>query len=166
LHRSPCLVSYSDIVYHPDIVGNLTKQQGDIVITYDTLWKKLWTARFERPLQDAETFKMADQRLVEIGGRALHLDAIEGQYMGLLKFTPCGWRQVETKLDSLPATTCDSLDITALLQLLLQDGTHIQCVPVDGRWCEVDSASDLKLYEHFIQKADFDTIRWSHDWRW
>ena len=166
LRRSECLVSYSDIVYHPHIIRALVKQQGDIVISYDTLWEKLWAARFDHPLEDAETFKMEDQRLVEIGRRARHLDAIEGQYMGLLKFTPAGWHQVENKLELLHGGTCYSLDITALLQLLLQDGIPIRCVPVEGRWCEVDSASDLKLYEHFIREVDFNTIPWSHDWRW
>ena len=166
LRRSPCLVSYSDIVYHPDIIRTLVKKQGDIVITYDTLWKRLWAARFDHPLEDAESFKLKGQRLVEIGKRARHLHAIEGQYMGLLKFTPSGWQQVENKLNSLPGVICDSLDITALLQLLLQDGIYIRCVPVEGRWCEIDSASDLQRYEHFIHKADFNTIHWSHDWRW
>ena len=166
LRRSPCLVSYSDIVYHPVILDALVKQQDDIVISYDTLWDQLWVARFDNPLEDAESFKMEDQRLIEIGTRARHLDAIKGQYMGLLKFTPRGWSQVENKLDSLPGDICDSLDITTLLQLLLQDGIHIQCVPVEGRWCEVDSESDLKLYEHFIREVDSNTSRWLHDWRW
>ena len=166
LRRSPCLVSYSDIVYHPEILEMLVKRQGDIVITYDTLWERLWTARFDHPLEDAESFKVEDQRLVEIGRRVRHLEAIEGQYMGLLKLTPSGWHQVEDKLESLPSATCDSLDITALLQLLLQDGIHIRCVAVEGRWCEVDNASDLKRYEHFIREVDSNSLLWSHDWRW
>jgi choline kinase len=166
LRIAPCLVSYSDIVYHPDILKTLMRQQGDLVITYDILWEELWAARFDQPLEDAESFKTDDQRLVEIGKRARHLDAIEGQYMGLLKFTPNGWNQIQNKLKSLPNDICDRLDITSLLQLLLQDGINVRCMPVEGRWCEVDSASDLKLYEHFIRKADGNANRWSHDWRW
>ena len=33
--------------------------------------------------------------LIEIGKRAKQIDEIEGQYMGLLKFTPQAWRAVE-----------------------------------------------------------------------
>jgi choline kinase len=166
LSISPCLISYGDIVYHPDILESLVGQQGDVVITYDLLWEELWAARFDHPLEDAESFKVYDQRLVEIGRQVSYLDAIEGQYMGLLKLTPSGWQKVENKLDSLPDDICDSLDITTLLQLLLQDGIYIRCEPVKGRWCEVDSTFDLKLYERRIQEADFNSIPWSHDWRW
>jgi len=34
--------------------------------------------------------------------------------------------------------------MTALLRLLLEQGVAINVVPVDGKWCEVDSEHDLK----------------------
>ena len=51
--------------------------------------------------------------------------------------------------------------MTSLLQLLLKDGVEIDTTPVNGRWCEVDSETDLRLYEHKLEHPN-----WTHDWRW
>jgi len=68
LENETCLVSYSDIVYHPSIVKQLMNSSGDIVISYDRLWLQLWEKRFENPLSDAESFIMnTNGKLIEIG---------------------------------------------------------------------------------------------------
>jgi choline kinase len=121
--------------------------EGDIVLTYDPNWRELWTLRFEDPLSDAETFRLADNQVIEIGNRADSLDEIEGQYMGLLKFTPAGWKQVREHLDSFDQEERDRMDMTRLLQGLIQSGTRIMATPIQDRWFEVDSEEDLRRYE-------------------
>jgi len=45
--------------------------------------------RFADPLADAEIFRInAAGQLLEIGGKTTRIEDIEGQYVGLLKFTP------------------------------------------------------------------------------
>ena len=139
LCRGPAIVSYADIVYHPSIVWSLTNAPGDICITYDRLWARLWAERFADPLSDAESFVVRNGQVVSIGEREDSIDEIQGQYMGLLKFTPAGWASVERLLDGLPAPERDRLDMTSLLRRLIAAGIPVQGVPVDGRWCEVDS---------------------------
>ena len=82
------ITSYSDIVYSVDTITKLINF-SDIVITYDPNW--LWQMRFNNPLSDAENFRLDGDRLIEIGLKASSIEEIEGQYMGLLKFTPAGW---------------------------------------------------------------------------
>jgi len=162
LVRDDCIVSYSDIVYHPSIVERLSLHPGEIVISYDEDWLPLWSERFENPLDDAETFRLRDHgRLRSIGARARTVTDIEGQYMGLLKISPAGWQRIESLLDNLPVERHHRLDMTSLLQLLLEDGADIHTVPTRGRWCEVDSETDLRRYEDLLHHAD-----WAHDWRW
>ena len=81
--------------------------------------------------------------------------------MGLLKISPAGWRRIEVILDDLPKAWRDRLDMTSLLQLLLEDGAEINATPTQGRWCEVDSETDLRLYEERLGRPN-----WEHDWRW
>jgi L-glutamine-phosphate cytidylyltransferase len=163
LRADSCIVSYADIVYHPNHIRALARVLGDIAITYDRLWKQLWIERFNDPLGDAETFRRAaDGTLTEIGGRAESLQAIEGQYMGLLRFTPASWARIRGWLEALPPAARDRLDMTGLLRRLLAQGTRIDTVPVEGRWCEVDSDEDLALYESRLN----DLKPWRHDWRW
>lgn len=163
LEQHDCLVSYSDIVYHPDILTQLAANPGDLVISHDRHWLPLWRDRFEDPLEDAETLRLdAAGRLAAIGSRAEHLEEIEGQYMGLLKITPNGWDSIRGLLEGLPEADRNRLDMTALLQRLLREGAEIHAIPIHGRWCEVDSGSDLEVYEQRLGQ----TGEWSHDWRW
>lgn len=159
------LVSYSDIVYHPDHVRRLLAASGDIAISYDTRWEALWKLRFANMpggvLADAETFRQEGGLLREIGGKPSSLDQIHGQYMGLLSFSRAGWERLEAACSALGAEAVDKLDMTGLLRLLLEQGAAITAVPVEGRWCEADSASDLGSYEHALT-----TGHWSHDWRY
>ncbi len=161
LNTAPQIVSYGDIAYHPEIVKKLMSSDADIAITFDTQWLQLWQARFEEPLLDAETFIQQDGRLKVIGGKTDQLDDIQGQYMGLLRFTPKGWQQVEYYLNSLPASSIDQLDMTGLLNLLLEQNVNIDVVAVDGGWVEVDNPEDIELYENKITRPG-----WSHDWRY
>lgn len=142
-----CLISYADIVYTSNSVSKLIEAEGDIAITYDKNWLKLWRMRFEDPLSDAETFRTDSKGiLLEIGGRAESIDEIEGQYMGLLKFSPSGWKQVKNVLNALSREECDRLDMTSLLGLLIKARALIHTAPIAERWFEVDSDKDIELY--------------------
>lgn len=148
LSKDTCIISYSDIFYQPQAVSFLMDCQEEIAITYNTKWLELWSARFDNPLSDAETFDIDKHGYVtEIGGRADSLDQIKGQYMGLLKFSTKGWRQVEEYLAGLDEKTIDKLDMTSLLSGMLRKGIKIYGIPYDGIWLEIDSESDVKLYE-------------------
>jgi len=147
------IVSYSDIVYNSDTVKLLTDSKEDIVISYDPNWLNLWSMRFKNPLLDAETFKV-DKRsfLVEIGNKAKSTKEIAGQYMGLLKFTPNGWQEIEKTLDKLDQQEKNRLDMTSLLKILISRGSKILAIPIKHRWYEIDNENDLKIYHSLISK--------------
>lgn len=166
LSESICLVSYSDIVYHPDHVRALATCNGDIAITYDVSWVSLWKTRFANVLADAETFQQRNGLLQAVGERASRIEEIEGQYMGLLKISPAGWSKIEELLSTLPLERRNRIDMTSLLMALISKGVSVHCVPVDGRWCEVDSEADAFAYERLLEDAPRENRRWRHDWRW
>lgn len=145
------VVSYADIIYGPESVRPLLDSSRDIAITYDPHWLDLWARRFADPLDDAETFQADNNgRLVEIGQKPHSLDRVQGQYMGLLRFTPAGWQKVLAFVGNLTAAETDRLDMTSLLAGLLEAGVPIGAVPVYGGWAEVDSADDAGLYEQML----------------
>lgn len=146
LATDTCVVSYSDIVYSADAVERLKSADGDIVMTYDPNWRTLWERRFVDPLSDAETFRLEGNRVLEIGNRAASLDQIEGQYMGLLRFTPKGWQAVSGFLSARTPEQRDRMDMTLLLQGLIAEGVEINAVAISDAWYEVDNENDLKLY--------------------
>lgn len=148
LSAEPCIVSYADIFYQPETVRRLVAAEGDIVISYDPEWLTLWRARFADPLSDAESFLLdGSGRVVDIGRKVRSLDDIQGQYMGLLKFTPAGWARVTDHLGELDPHTRDKLDMTGLLSRLVAAGVAVQAVPCAPGWGEIDSESDRDYYE-------------------
>ena len=149
------VISYADIFYQAEVVKKLAAAQGDLVVAYDSNWRSLWTKRFEDPLSDAETFRTdGSGRLLDIGGRTTQIDDIQGQYMGLLKFTPKAWAAVETILAGVDEATRNKMDMTTLLRRLLDSGFPIQTVAISGQWGEIDSASDLEIYEAMIKAGE------------
>lgn len=149
LRDEPCIVSYSDIFYEASAPSLLMETDAELAITYDPNWRVLWESRFEDPLSDAETFKMDPSGvLLEIGQKPARIEDIQGQYMGLLRFTPAAWIKVEALRESLDEHMRDRLDMTGMLQrLIVGHGARIHALPYEGRWGEVDSAEDLAVYE-------------------
>jgi choline kinase len=155
LKLGPVIVSYADIFYRHELVRDLAAATGDLVIAYDRAWRSLWSRRFADPLADAETFQVdASGRLIEIGNKTSSINEIEGQYMGLLKFTPRAWKDVEALLATLDALTRDRLDMTGLLQRLLRRNVTINTFGTDGQWGEIDSPGDLVLYERMAKDGE------------
>lgn len=151
LRASSCIVSYSDIVYSADTIRLLMGAEGDIVIGNNLNWRRLWEARFRNPLDDAETFRLDGRGfLTEIGKKPGSMDEIEGQYMGLLKFTPAGWKQVEAVAIRAPEADLGRLDMTTMLQMLLAAGVIVGTVPVGDLWIEIDSEADLELSNRML----------------
>ena len=156
LHSGPAIVSYGDIFYRSELVRGLAGAPGRLVISYDRDWRRLWTRRFVDPLADAETFRInADGQLLEIGGRTTRIEEIQGQYMGLFKFTPPAWGIVEALLAALDAPTRDKLDVTGLLgRLLAGNELSIGTFGADGQWGEIDNAQDVALYEDMVRRGE------------
>ena len=145
LNSEPCLVSYSDIFYEPEIIYSLLKSRSELAVAYDPNWLELWEDRFDDPLSDAESFKLdKNQNLVEIGKRCFNKNEIEGQYMGLILFTPLGWKKFYNLKLTFPPKRQDEIHMTGMLQALLEKKqATIEAVPNFGRWGEVDTETDL-----------------------
>jgi choline kinase len=147
LREAPCLVSYADIFYAPQTPAALVPADGDVAIAYDPRWRELWERRFADPLDDAESFRLdRDGWLVEVGRRPGCVEEIEGQYMGLLRFTPAGWAAAERVRAELSGERRERLDMTSLLDLMLARGVRVRAVACAGEWGEVDRVEDLALY--------------------
>lgn len=152
------VISYGDIVYEQEVVEELLACDAPMGIVVDRQWRALWEARFDDPLEDAETLSLDDQgRIQSIGDTPSDYDDIDAQYTGLLKVRNDHveplidvYRELDDQQDGYV-----SIDTTAFLQGLIDDGWHLQAVPVDGGWLEVDTLSDL---EHYRSRYDEGTL--------
>lgn len=153
------IVSYSDIVYGREAVDNLIRQENDAVVVYDLDWKELWKARFKDPLEDAESFKIdSDNRIREIGQRAGSIDEIQGQYTGLMRFSPLAFGWIKDFTHRLEERALDRMDMTSLLQRLIKQGHPIYGMAIKGGWCEIDTKTDFELANRLYSKGSIQFV--------
>jgi len=147
LRKDTCIISYSDIVYSTDAVLRLKTISDDIGITYDKNWLSLWAARFNDPLSDAETFKIDNKGfLTEVGKKPKTHEEVQGQFMGLLKITPCGWEKITQVINQHSEKEKSKMDVTKLLQKLIEHDIRVSTIPIRDAWYEVDNEEDLAYY--------------------
>lgn len=148
--RGGLVLCYSDIIYHTCVIEKLMACRGDFVVAYDKAWLSLWSDRFEDPLSDAETFKINEsQDIMEIGKKPVSIGEIQGQFMGLMKLSPKGLTWVRDLLAS-DSSYRFNLDTTTMIQILINQGFAIKGCAMEGNWCEIDDAGDLKVAEERI----------------
>ena len=149
LELAPCIASYSDIFYDVSAVTSLITSQSSLAVTYDPNWLALWTKRFGDPLLDAETFRLNPAgSLIEIGNIPKTIEEVQGQYMGLLRISPVGWREILQIRASLTSEECDLISMTSTLQRVIDAGhISVSAIAYEGEWGEVDNAEDLFNYD-------------------
>ncbi len=145
------LLCYGDIVYSRDILQALLNSKAEISVAIDLDWESYWRARNENPLDDAETLKLSsDGRILEIGQRPTSMKEIEGQYMGLIKFSAKGIKQLQSSFHAaklkgdVRGKPLEKAYMTDLLQNMIDSGIRLDAVTVNGGWVEVDTVSDLE----------------------
>lgn len=148
LRQEPCLVCYSDIVFSSKALKVLMDSKTPLALTYYTGFWELWSSRMDNPLDDLETFRFNDAgELTEIGKRPKSREEVQGQYMGLIRFTPESWGWAMEVAKEMPEKDLAKLDMTTLLEKLLEKGHSIQTLPVDDLWLECDTQADIEAYE-------------------
>jgi choline kinase len=148
LEVEPCLVSYGDIFYAPETVQALAACDEDLAVASDRDGRALWEERFDDPLADIESFRLApDGSLAQIGGAVRDIGAVEGQYMGLLKIQPEGFAAFLATLETLPEARRQRVDMTSILTTMIGLGHRIGCVENGAPWGELDSPEDIAFFE-------------------
>jgi choline kinase len=144
-----CIVSYADIFYDSSAVRLLMNCAAPLAVTYDSNWLASWQERFGDPLLDAETFRLKpDNTLAEIGNKPRSIDEIDGQYMGLLRFTPASWSELSRVRADLSDLERDTIHMTGTLQKIIDAGRMaVRAVRCDSSWGEIDSPGDVSHYE-------------------
>jgi choline kinase len=148
LSSGTTLIIYSDIFFSSGDLKKIFASESDIEIAYDPDGVKLWIERFPDPLVDLENFKISQDKFVtEIGGSVKDLNDVHGQYIGITKLTPKGWNILKYSAEKFQMHEQINLDMTSLFQKVIENGFSISTVRFDGPWGEIDSQSDLSVFE-------------------
>lgn len=157
------IIAYGDIIYEPKVLQSLLAADAPMAISVDRQWQRLWEARMEDPLKDAETLKLQEgNRVIEVGKKPHSLEEIQGQYMGLIKVRGDTVKQFRKAWHSLERDAhydgqdFDNMYMTSFIQHLIDTGVVVQAAFTDGGWIEVDSVEDLDFYNQLYKTGTLD----------
>lgn len=152
------IISYSDIIYKKEVIESLINSKNDISVVVDKQWKKLWLQRMENPLDDAETLKIKDNKIIELGKKPKNYKEIEGQYIGLIKISKNIIQKVLAFYNNLPKDKYydnkdfDNMYMTSFIQLIIDNLHEVNPIFINGGWLEIDCIEDLDT--GFIEKEE------------
>ncbi|MEU6245691.1 phosphocholine cytidylyltransferase family protein [Streptomyces sp. NPDC047024] len=145
------IVTYGDIAVEPRVFTELmAAPPADVCLPVNTRWLELWQARMSEVLDDAERLLTdPDGRLVAIGGRPSGLGEVHAQFMGILRLSPAGARDLTAfyRVAVAKDPAAARWDTTALLAAWLKAGGHATTVLACGGWLEIDTPNDRDVYE-------------------
>ena len=151
------IVSYGDIVYKPKVLMDLINQKSDIVITSDLNWNEYWSQRFKNPLDDIESFIKGDNKLVKsLGQKPSSLKKIQGQFIGLIKFSDFGCREfISAYFECKNSNDCKlnawgsnrKLKLSYMTDILnfLANQNKLYFNETKRGWVEIDNLKDLQI---------------------
>lgn len=143
------IISYSDIIYKKEVIEKLIKSKYDISVVVDKQWKKLWLQRMQNPLDDAETLKIKDNKIIELGKKTKDYSEIEGQYIGLIKISKNTIQKILAFYNNLSKDRYydnkdfDNMYLTSFIQLIIDNLHEVNPIFINGSWLEVDCIEDL-----------------------
>jgi choline kinase len=141
------IVSYSDIIYSQNILQKIIDSPDDISVVIDKNWRELWSLRMEDPLQGAESLILdSDENILELGKKVDSYDRIQGQYIGLIKFSKRILPSITIFYQKISSEkNIDNMYMTDFLQELINAEYFVKAIQIFGNWVEIDSASDLSV---------------------
>lgn len=163
----PVLLTYSDIIFTPEVVGRLVAAAGDVCLIIDRAFRDIYQGRSEHPLPEAEVADLDGRGLVQrVGKRALPPDEAHGEFIGLAKLSGAGaawmrdaWRELSAAYagrEAEPFQRAPSFRaayLTDMLQHLIDAGRPVHPVPIDGQWREIDTVQDLERARAMLGSA-------------
>lgn len=151
------IISYADIVYTPRVLKTLLENDALLATVVDRDWQRLWRARMQDVLSDAETMRVsAEQTIQELGRKPQTLEEIQGQYIGLTMIRRQALAQVAAfyhRLDPdglYDGKPRDAMFMTSFLQLLIERVQPVRAAWISGGWAEIDSLRDLEQLQRWV----------------
>ena len=156
------IFSYSDILYTREIVRRLIGSDADIALIVDTNWSERYQDRDKHPITEAELVKIENGRVTKIGKDVVGPSEAHGEFIGLAKFSKIGagvmieaYHRVAKESPDTHFQHAASLGkayMTDMIQELIDNGSLVESVDIDGGWMEIDTPQDLERARQLFGK--------------
>ena len=150
------LVIFGDIIFDSQILQQILASNDDIAIAIDLDWKKSYNERPDNPKSLADKVLINQKKILRISAKLTSLDIENqtvGEFLGVIKLSANGSRTIIKKYEELEkshvgrfhdANSLEKAKLADILQELIDSKIEISFIPVNGKWCEIDTPKDLE----------------------
>lgn len=155
------VVSYGDIIYHPDALSLLLENHSPGALVVDTAWEATYEGRTDHPVEQAELCRVTPHGFVSrVGKQVPPGRGVMGEFIGLARFNSALvarlwglYLDALAKGDHLPYGNASSLRkayLTDIINAAVDGGDLFAAVPIEGRWREIDTVQDLERAQDIV----------------
>ncbi len=155
------VVSYGDIIYHPDVLADVLDSHSPGALAVDTEWESTYVGRTDHPVEQAELCRVSPHGFVSRVGKHIPPGrGVLGEFIGLARFSSALvahlwalYLEALDKGDHLPYGNAPSLRkayLTDIINAAVDGGELISGVPIQGRWREIDTVQDLERAKEIV----------------
>ena len=152
------IVTYADIWYDTAVVQSLLGATADVSIAVDPQGRIRYLGRDSRVVTEQERVVIGpSQQVVKIARMIPCEEPVDAEFIGMMKLTEQGCRifrkhyaQFAARFCGKPfqrAVTFEQAYLSDFLQAMVEAGEAVQCRPIEGSWCEIDTLADLRNVE-------------------
>jgi len=149
------IISYSDILFDPSVVGRTLNSDHDISVVVDIDWRGYYVGRKDHPISEAENVIFNSNNEVEkIGKINTGKEEVHGEFIGMIKLSNRGTEIFKEHFHRLKkiywnkpfqrAEIFQKAYLTDFIQELVDIGIKVHCVIIESGWKEIDTVEDYK----------------------
>ena len=145
--KKDLVVIYGDIIFKSNIFEKLIRNNSDIGISVDQNYLAYWKKRMKNPLNDLETMIIKKNLITQLGKKTLNYKEIQGQYMGLVKFSYKMFNKIKKIIKNIKIKDkkYKNLYFTDFIQILIDNKIKARPIKIKGNWQEFDNPKDFKI---------------------
>lgn len=164
------IVSYSDVLFNEEMLKGMINSVGDFVVSVDMEWKSYWKERYGKVDFDTESLALDDNmNIVSIGLPDPSIEEIDARYVGILKFSNKGLKEILRVMDrdyleyadkpwQQSGKTIRQAYMTDLLQAMIEEGHSVKAEPFENGWVEFDTNEDYERACEWVNNGILDKI--------
>ncbi len=148
------IITYGDIIFEYEVLEQILNFKGDIGVVVDLDWEKQYTGKFGRPISEADNVIMNKKQILKISKNLTKKDdLILAESIGIFKLSKSGAKILLDRYNHLKkshkgkfhsASSFKDAFFMDMIQDLIDTNVIIEPIPINGRWCEIDTQLDLE----------------------
>ena len=148
------IITYGDIIFENEVLEQTLNFKGDVGVVIDLDWKKQYTGKFGRPISEADNVLMNKKQILKISKNLTKKDdLVLAESIGIFKLSKTGAKILLDSYNHLKkshkgkfysASSFKNAFFMDMIQYLIDTNVIVEPIPINGRWCEIDTQLDLE----------------------